>query len=77
VFNRFTEKAGGTRPSGGAGDHLITMNRNQIGNEINHIGITELEVDYSHRHNWRCWVIDALMFGLLMFVIFFFCAVLQ
>lgn len=29
------------------------MNRNQIGNEVNYLGTTEMEVDY-RAHTWRC-----------------------
>jgi hypothetical protein len=43
-------------------------------------GMTELEVDYSHQHDWRCLartLIEALLLASMFLVIFLFCAALQ
>lgn len=63
------------------GNELITMNHNQIvGDDIHNLGYTELEADYTHQHDWRCWAktaIEALLFAAFMLMILALCIVIQ
>jgi hypothetical protein len=52
----------------------------RIGNEVDNLGLVELEIDYSHQYNWRSvgrTIAEALLFGALILGIFTACAIFQ